>query len=104
MIFLIGRYDGDELLGLETVEGADEALQLERRCCEATDGNVHLRSIDPSMELKNGQWFARHEGVEKALQCDHRRNPSWSSDGKHWESHYHAIERSFASNKNHSID
>lgn len=95
MIFVVGYSDGHELLSPEGVASADEALEAERKCQEATDGNLGIVLASPSLRFQDGQWIARHEGVEKSLQVDHRRSPSWSIDGVNWESVYHAIERAF---------
>lgn len=95
MLFVIGYSDGHEILSSESAASADVALEAERKCQEATDGNLGVVLVNPSLLFRDGQWIVRHEGVEKFLQVDHRRNPSWSADGVNWESVYHAIERAF---------
>ena len=97
MIFVIGYSDGYELLSSEILDGADAVCEAEQNCQEKTDGNVGVVLVEPSILFQEGQCFARYAGVEKPLHCDHRRKPSWSADGQHWESCYHAIEKLFSS-------
>jgi hypothetical protein len=97
MIFVIGYSDGHELLGSESFDGADAVCEAEDQSQEKTDGNLGVVLVEPSMSFQNGRWVARYAGVEKPLHCDHRRKPSWSADGQHWESCYHAIEKLFSS-------
>lgn len=96
MIFSIRYTDGNHLTDLESIEGADAAYTFSKqKCTEMSKDSYGLVLISPSLIFHKGKWVSEYDGVRKTLYCDSRRKLSWSADGYHWESCFHAIERLF---------